>query len=57
MACEREAVLKLLIKLRRDLSMRLSDCRKCRDKALEAIEAYKAELEELLAEEPTYSSN
>ena len=55
MACEREAILKLLVKLERDLSVALTDCSNCRRKALERLEIYKTELEDLLAQEPTFS--
>jgi len=52
--CEREAILRLLVKLRRDLSRDLRDWPEAREKALERLMVYQAELEELLVEEPTY---
>jgi len=52
--CEREAILRLLIKLERDMNRRLSKWPEARREALELIELYKTELFELLAEEPTY---
>ena len=51
----REAILKLLVKLERDLSNTLAFCGECRRKALERLGIYKAELEDLLAQEPTFS--
>ena len=54
MGCEREAILRLLVKLERDLRKRLDRWPKARDEALEALRVYRAELEELLAEEPTF---
>ncbi len=54
MGCEREAILRLLVKLERDLRRRLSRWPEARAEALEAVEVYKAELFELLADEPTY---
>lgn len=55
MTCEREAILKLLVKLERDLAHALSTCGDCRKKAMERLEIYKTELEDLLAQEPTFS--
>ena len=55
MACEREAILKLLVKLERNLFNVLAECPNCRKKALERLEIYKTELEDLLAQEPTFS--
>ena len=52
--CEREAILRLLVKLKRDLSRDLRDWPEARERALERLLVYQAELEELLAEEPTY---
>ncbi|BAF34746.1 hypothetical protein APE_0722b [Aeropyrum pernix ovoid virus 1] len=52
--CEREAILRLLVKLKREMNMRLAGWPEARKRALEAIELYEAELEELLAEEPTF---
>lgn len=54
MGCERESVMKVLVKLRRDLARRLAQWPEARSVALEIVEIYKAELEELLAEEPTF---
>ena len=53
-ACTREAVMRLLVKLKRDLSRDLKPWPEARKLALERIAVYQAELEELLAEEPTY---
>ncbi len=55
MGCERETVLKILVKIQRDLWEQLRDYPECRRKALERIEIYKTELEDLLAQEPTFS--
>jgi len=52
--CEREATLRLLVKLRRDLSRDLKQWPGARERAIERVLVYQAELEELLAEEPTY---
>ncbi len=46
--------MRLLVKLKRDLSRDLREWPEAREKALERILVYQAELEELLAEEPTY---
>jgi len=54
MGCEREAILRVLVKLKRDLSRDLSAWPEARKKALERVAIYQTELEELLAEEPTY---
>ncbi len=42
------------MKLERDLRRRLARWPEAQSEALEAVEIYKAELFELLAEEPTY---
>ena len=56
MGCEREAVLKLIVKLKKGLAEDLADCpRECRDKAINRVIIHQLELEELLAEEPTFS--
>ena len=43
------------MKLERDLARVLAECNECRRKALDRLEIYKAELEDLLAQEPTFS--
>ncbi len=53
MGCEREAVLRLLAKLEYELAEALKGC-PCRDKALERLLVYEAEIKELLREEPTF---
>ena len=45
----------MLVKLERDLAKVLVECSECKRKALERLEIYKAELEDLLAQEPTFS--
>jgi len=54
MGCEREALLRLLVKLERDMRHRLSKWPEAKREALELIELYKTELFELLAEEPVF---
>jgi hypothetical protein len=54
MGCEREAILRVLVKLERELNRRLARWPEARSEALEALRVYKTELEELLAEEPTF---
>ncbi len=54
MGCEREAILRLLVKLKRDLARDLAGWPEARRRALERLAVYQAELEELLADEPTY---
>ncbi len=46
--------MRLLVKLERDIRRRLAKWPEARSVALEIVELYKLELEELLAEEPTY---
>ncbi|MCE4619009.1 MAG: hypothetical protein F7C37_06165 [Desulfurococcales archaeon] len=56
MACEREAVMKVIVKLKRALADELSDCPKeCREKAINRVIIHQLELEDLLAQEPTFS--
>ena len=52
--CTYIVALRLLVKLKRDLSRDLKPWPEARKLALERIAVYQAELEELLAEEPTY---
>lgn len=54
MSCERETVLKLLVKLRREIRA-LDIDKQAKAKVLEKIRSYELELEELLAEEPVFS--
>lgn len=54
MACEREAVMKVIVKLKRDLADELSDCPECRERAVNRVLVYQLELEELLAEESVF---
>ncbi len=55
MGCEREAIMRLLVKLERDLASGLERCpEECRRRALERVQIYKLELEELLYEEPVF---
>ena len=54
MTCEHEAIMRLLVKLKRDLARDLRRWPEAKKKALERLGVYQAELEELLAEEPTY---
>ena len=56
MGCEREIVLKLLIKLRRDIEL-LDIDDYAKGKVLEKIRVYELELEELLAEEPVFRTS
>ncbi len=46
--------MRLLVKLERDLRRDLNKWPEALNRAIERISVYKAELEELLAEEPTY---
>lgn len=52
--CEREAILKLLVRLRREIQG-LDIDERAKKKVLEKLRVYELELEDLLASEPVFS--
>ena len=54
MECTREPVMRIIAKLKRDINRYLAEWPEAQKRALELVLIHQAELEELLAEEPTF---